>query len=256
VTDPVDADRFLATVSTGDILTGTVAGRTRSGTSVLLDGCPGEPLGCIGSLDFSWRSSRHTLEPGDRIAAEVLAVDPAQRRIMLSRAATENPALWAFLKGLQPGRHLSGSVAEIQRFGVFVDLDEGPDHPVFAGVGFVTIPELSWLRFDDPADVVSVGQRVTGEFLVFDTTMGEARLSLRATQPDPFLEFARTTRAGVRLPGRVTTIAPFGFFVDIGDGFEGLVRTQEQAVVTGDEVTVEVAEIDVPRRRLLLRWCR
>ncbi|WP_235995422.1 S1 RNA-binding domain-containing protein [Nonomuraea montanisoli] len=78
---------------------------------------------------------------------------------------------------------MSGIVAAIESFGVFVALDDGPKHPVFPGVGFITMPELSWRSFEDPSEIVSMGERITCEVLTFDTTNGEARLSLRATQP-------------------------------------------------------------------------
>ncbi|MET7520139.1 S1 RNA-binding domain-containing protein [Streptomyces sp. NPDC005480] len=91
--------------------------------------------------------------------------------------------MWAFLKSLRAGDVLSGAVASVERFGVFVDLDEGPKHPAFPGVGFITVPELSWLHFESASDVVEVGQRVACAFLGFDTTNGEARLSLRALVP-------------------------------------------------------------------------
>jgi small subunit ribosomal protein S1 len=109
---------------------------------------------------------------------------------------SENPELWAFLQSLRPGDILSGTVSAIERFGVFVTLDEGPGHPVFPGVGFITAPELSWRRFEAASDIVQVGQRVTCEFLQFDTWNSEARLSLRATQADPFQQFAYSTATG------------------------------------------------------------
>ncbi|MER7469038.1 S1 RNA-binding domain-containing protein [Streptomyces sp. NPDC097981] len=105
---------------------------------------------------------------------------------------------------LRPGEILSGTVAAIERFGVFVALDEGPAHPVFPGVGFISVPELSWRRFEAISDVVQVGERVSCEFLCFDTWNGEARLSLRATQPDPFQAFADSVAVGQTVRGRVT----------------------------------------------------
>ncbi|MEU7281782.1 S1 RNA-binding domain-containing protein [Streptomyces sp. NPDC045431] len=155
---------------------------------------------------------------------------------------------------------LSGTVAAIERFGVFVALDEGPAHPVFPGVGFISVPELSWQRFDAPSDVVRVGQRVSCEFLQFDTWNLEARLSLRAMRPDPFQAFADRVPVGRELRGRVTELVPFGAFVELADGVEGLVHVRElagpsvedpaEAVRVGDEVTVVVTEIDRERRRL------
>ncbi|MFD4371818.1 S1 RNA-binding domain-containing protein [Streptomyces sp. NPDC058486] len=82
---------------------------------------------------------------------------------------SESPELWAFLESLHPGDILSGTVAAIERFGVFVALDDRPAHPDFPGVGFIVIPELSWRHLYAPTDVVQVGQRVSCAFLQFDT---------------------------------------------------------------------------------------
>ncbi|MCF3120842.1 S1 RNA-binding domain-containing protein [Streptomyces arenae] len=110
--------------------------------------------------------------------------------------------LHAFLSSLRPGEPLSGTVAAVENFGVFVDLDEGPAHPVFPGVGFITVPELSWRRFESPSDVVTVGQHITGEFLRFDTWNAEARLSLRSGSRPPGT--ARRTRGRTRRSSRST----------------------------------------------------
>ena len=170
-------------------------------------------------------------------------------------AASDDPELWAFLASRHRGEILSGTITAIERFGAFVALDDGPDHPIFPGVGFISIPELSWRRFEAVSDVVQVGQHVSCVFLQFDTWNGEARLSLKATQPDPFQEFADTVGAGRRLRGQVTKLVPFGAFVRVAEGIEGLVPLQEltsEVVATGDEVTVTVTDVDRERRRLLL----
>jgi small subunit ribosomal protein S1 len=260
VEDEQSLAAFLRTVNVGDVLTGTVAEVTRSQTTVLLDAFASDPIGIIGPLDYSWRSE--PLEVGGRVSAEVGAVDLREQQVWLSRSAAENPQLWAYLRALRPGQRLSGIVAAIERFGVFVDLDDGPGHPVFPGVGFIAMPELSWRRFEDPSEVISVGEHVTCEFLVFDTYNGEARLSLRATQPDPFQQFARRVHVGQILHGSVTKVVPFGVFVRVADGIEGLVHLGELATTTieasgdvvqiGDEVTVIITEIDLQRRRLAL----
>ncbi|MFI7011521.1 S1 RNA-binding domain-containing protein [Streptomyces sp. NPDC050145] len=164
----------------------------------------------------------------------------------------EHPELWAFLEGLRQGESLGGTVAAVERFGVFVALDRGPAHPLYPGVGFVTMPELSWRRFEELSDVVRVGERVTGEFLGFDTWNLEARMSLRAMLPDPFQAFADRVAVGERLRGRVTKVVPFGVFVEVADGVEGLVREDEPVVRAGDAMTVVVGAIDRERRRLTL----
>ncbi|MDQ0786969.1 S1 RNA-binding domain-containing protein [Streptomyces sp. B3I8] len=254
---------FLAAVRVGALRSGTVTAVTPGEAVVLLDGFAARPLGVVGPLDGSWRRRfADAVTVGQRITAEVTAVDLDATRVRLSMAATENPDLWAFLKRLRHGELLAGTVAAIEPFGVFVALDEGPDHPVHPGVGFITYPELSWRRFEAASEVVSVGQRVSCEFLQFDTWNGEARLSLRARQPDPFQTFADHVRVGQPLRGRVTKLLPFGFFVEVADGVEGLVplreagatpvAVSEDAVQIGDELTVIATDIDREQRRLSL----
>lgn len=116
--------------------------------------------------------------------------------------ATENPELWAFLKGRRQGETLTGTIPSIERFGVFVALDEGPDHLVFPGVGFISHAELSWTHFDTATAVVQVGQHVACEILQVDTWNGKARLSLKAMQPDHLMAFAQATVVGFLAAGR------------------------------------------------------
>ncbi|MFE1291193.1 S1 RNA-binding domain-containing protein [Streptomyces sp. NPDC058751] len=255
--------RFLTTLRVGDLCGGNVAEVSRRGVLVTLDDFPEQPLGFVGTLDLSWDTwPTSAVEVGRRVTAEVTAVDLDERRVRLSLAATRHPELWAFLKSRRGGEILSGRIASIERFGVFVALDDGPDHPVFPGVGFITVPELSWRHFETASDVVQVGQRVSCEFLHFDTTNGEARLSLRATQPDPFQTFAESAAAGRTLRGRVTELVPFGAFVQVTEDIVGLVHLQElswsaveapdEVVQVGDGITVVITEINRERRTLSL----
>ncbi|WP_241479696.1 S1 RNA-binding domain-containing protein [Nocardiopsis lucentensis] len=214
-------------------------------------------------MDLSWSPSPPVdPEIGQRITAEVIAVDRDNTRVHLSMAATENPELWDFLKRLRPGEIISGRIASIESFGVFVALDDSPDHPVCPGVGFITFSELSWRHFETGTDIVHVGQRVSCKFLGFHASNGEARLSLRAMQPDPFQAFADSVEKGQVLYGRVTKLVPFGVFVQVADGVEGLVHLRELTempleapegvVQVGEEVMVVVIEVDRERRRLAL----
>ncbi|MFE5536440.1 S1 RNA-binding domain-containing protein [Streptomyces sp. NPDC056492] len=262
--DDQAARAFLASLRVGDLCCGTVTefnGSRR--VAVTLDGFPAHPLGRVSPLEQSWRPSPASpLRVGQRITAEVISVDRDEQVAWLSMASAENPDLWAFLKSLGSGEILSGTVAAIERFGVFVALDEGPEHPVFPGVGFITTPELSWQRFEEVSDIVRVGERVSCAFLYFDTWNGEARLSLRATRPDPFQTLADSISVGQGLPGQVTKLVPFGAFVRVADGVEGLVHLRElastpveapeEAVRVGDGVWVVVIEVDRESRRLSL----
>ncbi|MEU7037344.1 S1 RNA-binding domain-containing protein [Streptomyces sp. NPDC046237] len=124
------------------------------------------------------------------------------------------------------------------------------------------IPELSWRHIDAPTDVVQVGQRVSCEFLQFDTFNAEARLSLKALEPDPLQAFAERTVVGQELRGTVVKVLPIGIFVDLGDGIVGLVPFREvhgrpaaspvEDFEVGEEIAVVVAEIERPTRRVFL----
>ncbi|MEY7975059.1 S1 RNA-binding domain-containing protein [Streptomyces pilosus] len=175
---------------------------------------------------------------------------------------SERPELWAFLESLHRGDTLSGTVVAIERFGVFVALDDGPAHPTLPGVGFIVIPELSWRHIDAPTDVVQVGQRVSCEFLQFDTYNAQARLSLKALEPDPLQAFADRTPVGQEIRGTVDKTVPIGVFVDLGGGIVGLIPSKEvygrpavrqvEDFEAGQEIAVIVTDIEVSARRVFL----
>ncbi|MCX5112680.1 S1 RNA-binding domain-containing protein [Streptomyces sp. NBC_00378] len=163
---------------------------------------------------------------------------------------------WAVLKTLRRGQLVTGTVTCIADFGVtFVDIGG------FTAV--INIPELSWRPVNHPSDVVGVGQEITAEVLDVDMARERVALSLKAAQEDPWPQVAQ--RIGEVVTGPVTNIVPFGFFVrveDREDGFQGLVRIgepadtpverPENAVRVGDILTVEIADVDLPGRRILL----
>jgi small subunit ribosomal protein S1 len=99
---------------------------------------------------------------------------------------------------------------------------------------------------------------------VLDVDLSRERisLSLKATQQDPWQEFATTHQVGELVYGRVTKLVPFGAFVQVGDGIEGLVHISEmavhhveapeQVVTPGEELWVKIIDIDLDRRRISL----
>jgi small subunit ribosomal protein S1 len=178
--------------------------------------------------------------------------------VVLSRRAwleqTQSEVRQTFLTTLQKGQVRTGVVSSIVNFGAFVDLG-GVD-------GLVHVSELSWKHIDHPSEVVEVGQEVTVEVLDVDMDRERVSLSLKATQEDPWQQFARTHQIGQVVPGRVTKLVPFGAFVRVDEGIEGLVHISElaerhveipeQVVQVGDEIFVKVIDIDLDRRRISL----
>jgi small subunit ribosomal protein S1 len=159
-----------------------------------------------------------------------------------------------FLTTLKKGQIRSGVVSSIVNFGAFVDLG-GVD-------GLVHVSELSWKHIDHPSEVVEVGNEVTVEVLDVDMDRERVSLSLKSTQEDPWQAFARTHAIGQVVPGKVTKLVPFGAFVRVEEGIEGLVHISElaerhveipeQVVQVGDEIFVKVIDIDLERRRISL----
>jgi small subunit ribosomal protein S1 len=126
-----------------------------------------------------------------------------------------------FLNKLQKGQVRKGVVSSIVNFGAFVDLG-GVD-------GLVHVSELSWKHIDHPSEVVAVGDEVTVEVLDVDMDRERVSLSLKATQEDPWQHFARTHQIGQIVPGKVTKLVPFGSFVRVEEGKQGLVQKTHQA---------------------------
>jgi small subunit ribosomal protein S1 len=145
-------------------------------------------------------------------------------------------------------------VSSVVNFGAFVDLG-GMD-------GLIHVSELSWKHVDHPGSVVNVGDEVEVQVLDVDLSRERISLSLKATQQDPWQEFATGHRVGELVYGRVTKLVPFGAFVQVGDGIEGLVHISEmsahhvdlpeQVVTPGEELWVKIIDLDLQRRRISL----
>ncbi len=236
------------------VVTGTVIEVVKGG--LILD------IGLRGFLPASLVEMRRVrdLQPyiGRELEAKIIELDKNRNNVVLSRRAwleqTQSEVRTTFLHTLQKGQVRKGTVSSIVNFGAFVDLG-GVD-------GLVHVSELSWKHIDHPSEVVEVGQEVTVEVLDVDLDRERVSLSLKATQEDPWQAFARTHAIGQVVPGKVTKLVPFGAFVRVEDGIEGLVHISElaqrhvdlpeQIVKVGEEVFVKVIDIDLERRRISL----
>jgi small subunit ribosomal protein S1 len=195
---------------------------------------------------------------GRTLEAKIIELDKNRNNVVLSRRAyleqTQSAVRTDFLNQLGKGQIRKGVVSSIVNFGAFVDLG-GVD-------GLVHVSELSWKHIDHPGEVVEVGQEVTVEVLDVDMDRERVSLSLKSTQEDPWQHFARTHQLGQVVPGKVTKLVPFGAFVRVSQGIEGLVHISElaerhveqpeQVVKVGDEIFVKVIDIDLERRRISL----
>ena len=236
------------------VVTGTVIEVVKGG--LILD------IGLRGFLPASLVEMRRVrdLQPyvGRELEAKIIELDKNRNNVVLSRRAwleqTQSEVRQNFLHQLQKGQIRKGVVSSIVNFGAFVDLG-GVD-------GLVHVSELSWKHIDHPSEVVEVGQEVTVEVLDVDLDRERVSLSLKSTQEDPWQQFARMHQIGQIVPGKVTKLVPFGSFVRVDDGIEGLVHISElaerhveipeQVVQVGNDVMVKIIDIDLERRRISL----
>ncbi|MEL0319747.1 MAG: 30S ribosomal protein S1, partial [Aquiluna sp.] len=185
---------------------------------------------------------------GTEVEAKILELDKNRNNVVLSRRAlleqSQSESRSTMMNDLTKGQIRTGTVSSIVNFGAFIDLG-GVD-------GLVHVSELSWKHIEHASEVVEVGQEVTVEVLEVDQDRERVSLSLKATQEDPWQVFARTHAIGQYIPGKVTKIVPFGAFVRVADGIEGLVHISElsskhvehadQVVTVNQEVFVKLID--------------
>ena len=195
---------------------------------------------------------------GQELECKIIELDRNRNNVVLSRRAfleeSQSEGRKRFLEALEKGQRRHGSVSSIVNFGAFVDLG-GVD-------GLVHVSELSWKHVDHPGEVVTVGQEVDVEVLDVDLERERVSLSLKATQEDPWKEFERKYQTGEIIDGEVTKLVPFGAFVRVAPGIEGLVHiseiseehvdSPEHVISVGDPVRVKVVDVEAVRRRVSL----
>ncbi len=195
---------------------------------------------------------------GKEIECKILELDRNRNNVVLSRRAfleeNQKGNRDNFLEHLKVGEIKEGVISSLVPFGAFVDLG-GMD-------GLVHVSELSWKHIDSPGQVVKVGDEVKVKVLEVDLDRERISLSLKATERDPWTEFAESHQIGELVYGKVSKVVPFGSFIQIGEGIEGLVHISEmaehhvdnaeQVVQTDEELWVKIIEIDMERRRISL----
>ena len=207
---------------------------------------------------------------GERLKFRVTEL--RERKVVLSRRALLEEAQKALAAEtrakLEVGKVLRGRVTAVREFGAFVDL---------GGVeGLVPVAEMSHTRVGRPTDVCKVGDEVEVEVLRIEAPQPNSpdkakhkeriTLSMRARQEDPWEAAASAIHDGDRLTGKVVRLQPFGAFVELRPGVDGLIHISalsdrrighpRDAVSVGDEVTVQVEKIDTAEKRVGLRLVR
>ena len=195
---------------------------------------------------------------GEEIEAKILELDRQRNNIVLSRKAhleeEQSGERKSFLEDLELGNIKEGKISSIVNFGAFVDIG-GMD-------GLVHVSELSWRHVENPNEVVKVGDTVTVKVLEIDNDKERISLSIKQVTEDPWSDFELQYKQDDIVDGEVTKVVPFGAFVTVGKGVEGLVHVSEisvdkvdspeLALAIGQKVKIKITELDITKRRVNL----
>ena len=195
---------------------------------------------------------------GMELPLKVIEVDRDRRKVVLShKYATEEEResqRQETLQTLAEGQVRAGVVRRITDYGAFVDIG-GVD-------GLLHISEMSWTRVKHPSDVLKVGDEIQVMVLKTNLEQGRISLGLRQILPDPWTQAQETFQPGQILEGQITRLVPFGAFVQLEGGLEGIVPNNElsmrrvnkpeEVVEVGQNVHVKILEIRPDERRMTL----
>jgi small subunit ribosomal protein S1 len=242
---------------TGDRVYGKVVSLADYGAFVSLE----EGVeGLVHVSEMSWtKRVRHPsdlLKVGDEVAAEVLGVDVAGRRISLGLKQIQvNP--WTVIGDKYPvGTKIEGQIKNVTDFGVFIGVEDGID-------GLVHVSDMSWTkRIKHPSELYSKGQTVQAVVLNIDPENERLSLGIKQLMLDPWSEIPTKYRPGTKVKGKVTSITDFGIFLEIEEGIEGLIHVSELSqeklaspkgfANVGDELEAVVLNIDASEKKIAL----
>jgi len=215
-------EQVAAEFKVGDRAVGRVVSLTDYGAFVeLLPGIEG--LIHISEMTWSKRLKHPSkiVKVGEGVDVAVLDVNPAQRRISLSLRQTL-PDPWTTLsERLAVGAVVEGRVRNLTDFGAFVEIEEGVE-------GLIHLSDLSWTkRVKHPSEILKKGQKIEAVILGLDVEHRRLSLGLKQLQPDVWETFFEKTHVGDILRGKVARMAPFGAFVELEEGIEGLCHISE-----------------------------
>jgi small subunit ribosomal protein S1 len=181
--------------------------------------------GLIHISEMTWsRRMKHpskVVKAGDSVESVVLEVKPKERRVSLGIKQLEADPWTTVDQRYSIGSVVEGRVRKIADFGAFIEIEEGID-------GLVHISDLSWTkRVQHPSEVVKKGQVVQAVILSIDAGNRRLSLGVKQLQPDAWETFFRSHMVGDIVRGKVSRIVPFGAFVELLPGVEGLCHNSE-----------------------------
>ncbi|MBI3486470.1 S1 RNA-binding domain-containing protein [Candidatus Daviesbacteria bacterium] len=186
---------------------------------------------------------------GKDVTVTVIEIDPSQNRLIFSQKANVSEEVKEKLGKIKLGDKVTGKVAAVLPFGIFVTLSDGVE-------GLVHVSEISWEKVEDPAKLFKVGDEVSGQVISVDSNTNRVNLSIKQTKDDPFLAVANKYKKDDIVKGVVSKVSSIGVFITLDDSLEGLIHSSkiEQGTIyeVGQKITALVDNIDSLKRRIAL----
>ena len=254
--DKIRWEKILERYVEGSVVTGTIKSAVRGGLLVQIDDVeaflPGSQIEVAPVKELE-------SYVGQTFDFKVIKISNERRNLIVSRRelieGTMAEKKAELMASLQKGEIRKGRVKNITDFGAFVDLD-GLD-------GLLHITDMSWARIKHPSEMLKVGQELDVMVLDVDRERERVSLGLKQIQPNPWDAIQEQFPVGSRVSGKVVNLAPYGAFVEIAPGIEGLVHISEfswtkrvarasDMLSIGDEVQVVVLSIDLENQKIAL----
>ena len=248
-------NRVVSDCKSGNLIEGTVQKKVKGGFIVDVEGVEGFLPGSLSG--FKDVPDRNILNQGFKF--KVTKLNHFRHSIIVSRREAiqkeKQQARQQIWESIKVGQVASGTVKAITDFGAFIDLG-GVD-------GLLHITDMSWSRVSHPSEVVAVGDKLEVMVLNIDKESNKIALGLKQRFPDPWENILKQYPAGSRIKGKVVNILPYGIFVEIEKGIEGLVHISEiswakrvdnlsATFAIGDVIEVQVLSIDTGNRKIAL----
>ncbi len=192
------------------------------------------------------------------VTVKIVEFNKQRRKIVGSRriVLTENREQMAdqFWGNIEAGKKYDGVVKSLMDFGAFIDIG-GVD-------GLVHVSEMSWTKIKHPSDVMKVGDKVQVKVLEFDADKKRISLSMKKEEDNPWFKAAEKYKVGDIVKGTVVRLVPFGAFIELEKGLDGLVHISQisnvriakpgDALQTGQEVEAKIVEVNIETKKISL----
>lgn len=251
-------EKLLSKLEVGDVLEGTVKNITDFGVFVDLGGVDG----LLHITDLSWGRVTHPSEIvqlDQKIKVKVLSYDEDRRRISLGLKQLYTHLWDEINKKYVVGQKVQGKIVSLAKYGAFVEIEPGIE-------GLVHISEMSWTQHvKHPSQIVHENEFIQVVILNIDKDNRKISLGLKQVEEDPWEKFEAKYRENTQHKGTVRDLVPFGAFIELEDGIDGLIHISDlswtkkirhpgEMLKKGQEIEVVVLAFDRDERRIALGY--